>query len=76
MNVYSQVSRLRVTADVSHWVVVCERLLDLGEEDKEILDILIPHVSFVPVILLQILSVIQGDTYSHPYRDDAILAMS
>jgi hypothetical protein len=41
-----------VTADVSHWVVVCERLLDLGEEDKEILDILIPHVSSIPVIKL------------------------
>ncbi|WZH45848.1 uncharacterized protein QYS62_006916 [Fusarium acuminatum] len=42
-----KVPKLRVTADISHWVVVCERLLDLGEEDKEILDILIPHVTHI-----------------------------
>ncbi|KAF4947090.1 hypothetical protein FGADI_10720 [Fusarium gaditjirri] len=39
---------LRVTADVSHWVVVCERLLDLGE-DKEILDLLVPRVTHIHV---------------------------
>ncbi|KAF5722634.1 hypothetical protein FMUND_2637 [Fusarium mundagurra] len=42
-----KIPELRVTADVSHWVVVCERLLDLGEEDKEILDVLIPRVSHI-----------------------------
>jgi hypothetical protein len=36
--------RLQVTADISHWVVVCERLLDQGEEDQEILTRFIPHV--------------------------------
>lgn len=36
---------LRVTADFSHFVVVCERLLDQGEEDKELLRTIIPHVS-------------------------------
>ncbi|KAK7427277.1 hypothetical protein QQZ08_006213 [Neonectria magnoliae] len=38
---------LRITADISHWVVVCERLLDQGEEDKEILKAIIPHVSHI-----------------------------
>ncbi|KAF5976489.1 hypothetical protein FCOIX_7065 [Fusarium coicis] len=42
-----KVPELRVTADISHWVVVCERLLDLGEEDKEILDLLIPRVTHI-----------------------------
>jgi hypothetical protein len=37
--------RLRITADISHWVVVSERLLDVGEEDSEILNQIIPHVS-------------------------------
>ncbi|KAJ4128209.1 hypothetical protein NW768_008496 [Fusarium equiseti] len=37
--ILKRVPKLRVTADISHWVVVCERLLDLGEEDKEILDL-------------------------------------
>ncbi|KAL4731116.1 hypothetical protein ACLX1H_000076 [Fusarium chlamydosporum] len=37
-----KVPELRITADISHWVVVCERLLDLSEEDKEILDLVIP----------------------------------
>lgn len=39
------VYRLQITADISHWVVVCERLLDQGEEDQEILTRTIPHVS-------------------------------
>ncbi|KNB18103.1 hypothetical protein FOXG_15740 [Fusarium oxysporum f. sp. lycopersici 4287] len=42
-----KVPELRVTADISHWVVVCERLLDLGEEDREILDLLIPRVTHI-----------------------------
>ncbi|KAF5009931.1 hypothetical protein FDECE_3873 [Fusarium decemcellulare] len=42
--VLERVPNLQVTADISHWVVCCERLLDLGEEDKEILDLLIPRV--------------------------------
>ncbi|RMJ06627.1 hypothetical protein CDV36_013767 [Fusarium kuroshium] len=42
-----KVPELRITADISHWVVVCERLLDLGEEDKEILDLLVPRVHHI-----------------------------
>ncbi|KAF4497618.1 hypothetical protein FAGAP_6194 [Fusarium agapanthi] len=37
----------KVPIDVSHWVVVCERLLDLGEEDRDILDLLIPRVTHI-----------------------------
>jgi hypothetical protein len=40
------VCRLQVTTDISHWVVVCERLLDQCEEDQEILTRFIPHVRF------------------------------
>jgi hypothetical protein len=36
--------RLKITADISHWVVVSERLLDEGEEDAAILARVIPHV--------------------------------
>ncbi|KAH8432844.1 sugar phosphate isomerase/epimerase family protein [Aspergillus melleus] len=43
--VLKRVPSLRVTADFSHFVVVCERLLDQGEEDKELLHTIIPHVS-------------------------------
>ncbi|KAH7169342.1 hypothetical protein DER46DRAFT_624555 [Fusarium sp. MPI-SDFR-AT-0072] len=45
--ILTKVPELRVTADISHWVVVCERLLDLGEEDREILDLLIPRVTHI-----------------------------
>ncbi|KPM35420.1 hypothetical protein AK830_g11149 [Neonectria ditissima] len=45
--ILSQVPSLRITADISHWVVVCERLLDQGEEDKAILKAIIPHVSHI-----------------------------
>ncbi|XRM47115.1 hypothetical protein ABZX51_010116 [Aspergillus tubingensis] len=45
--ILQRVPELRVTADISHWVVVCERLLDQGEEDREILDRLIPHVRHI-----------------------------
>ncbi|KAF4447684.1 hypothetical protein FALBO_16916 [Fusarium albosuccineum] len=44
VRINAQSGALQVTADISHWVVCCERLLDLGEEDKEILDLLIPRV--------------------------------
>lgn len=39
-------SSLQVTADFSHFVVACERLLDQGEEDKQLLRTIIPRVSF------------------------------
>ncbi|GAB1192969.1 hypothetical protein APSETT444_002170 [Aspergillus pseudonomiae] len=38
---------LQVTADFSHFVVVCERLLDQGEEDKELLRTIIPRVTHI-----------------------------
>jgi hypothetical protein len=40
--------RLKITADISHWVVVSERLLDEGEEDAAILSRVIPHVWLIP----------------------------
>ncbi|VUC20279.1 unnamed protein product [Clonostachys rosea] len=42
--ILERVPNLRITADVSHWVVCCERRLDLAQEDKEILDLLVPRV--------------------------------
>ncbi|BCS23366.1 sugar phosphate isomerase/epimerase family protein [Aspergillus puulaauensis] len=42
--ILQKVPELTITADVSHWVVVCERLLDLNKEDQEILTRIIPHV--------------------------------
>lgn len=36
---------LRLTADLSHWTCVCERLLDVSPEDVGVLDRLIPNVS-------------------------------
>lgn len=38
---------LRVTADFSHFVVACERLLDVGEDDKELLSTIIPRVGHI-----------------------------
>ncbi|KAK1148103.1 hypothetical protein N8T08_010741 [Aspergillus melleus] len=45
--VLRRVPSLRVTADFSHFVVVCERLLDQGEEDKELIRTIIPHVNHI-----------------------------
>ncbi|CRG83600.1 hypothetical protein PISL3812_00954 [Talaromyces islandicus] len=45
--VLQRVPKLQITADISHWVVVCERLLDQGEEDIEILTRAIPHVRHI-----------------------------
>ncbi|KAI0102994.1 xylose isomerase-like protein [Nemania sp. FL0031] len=42
--VLQRVPQLKITADFSHWVVVGERLMDEGEEDRELLDRVIPHV--------------------------------
>ncbi|KAL5365324.1 xylose isomerase-like protein [Aspergillus floccosus] len=42
--ILQRVPELQITADVSHWVVVCERLLDQAAEDQEILNRIIPHV--------------------------------
>ncbi|KAJ6139787.1 hypothetical protein N7471_006273 [Penicillium samsonianum] len=38
------VPNLRITADFSHWMVGCERVLDLSERDKVMMDAIIPHV--------------------------------
>ncbi|KAF2962693.1 hypothetical protein GQX73_g10880 [Xylaria multiplex] len=45
--VLRRVPQLKITADFSHWVVVGERLLDQAEEDREILDRVIPHVHHI-----------------------------
>lgn len=36
---------LHITADLSHWILGCERLLDVGMSDIAMLDKIIPHVS-------------------------------
>ncbi|KAB8233576.1 hypothetical protein BDV23DRAFT_174494 [Aspergillus alliaceus] len=45
--VLKRIPTLQVTADFSHFVVVCERLLDQGEEDKELLRTIIPRVTHI-----------------------------
>ncbi|KAM0541950.1 hypothetical protein ACHAPJ_013012 [Fusarium lateritium] len=47
VKINAQSGALRITGDFSHWIVGCERLLDVGEEDQELLDRVIPHVSAV-----------------------------
>ncbi|KAL7939940.1 hypothetical protein V8C42DRAFT_339077 [Trichoderma barbatum] len=42
--VLRKVPRLKITGDFLHWVLVCERLLDVSEEDREVLDRIIPYV--------------------------------
>lgn len=37
--------RLKITADFSHWMVCCERILDISDEDRTLLDEVIPRVS-------------------------------
>ncbi|KAJ5679050.1 hypothetical protein N7462_007294 [Penicillium macrosclerotiorum] len=41
------VPQLRITADFSHWMVGLERLLDIGEGDRAMIDAIIPHVSHI-----------------------------
>ncbi|KAJ5771972.1 hypothetical protein N7520_002501 [Penicillium odoratum] len=38
------VPELRITADFSHWMICLERLLDIGEGDRAMMDSIIPHV--------------------------------
>ncbi|CAG8229090.1 unnamed protein product [Penicillium salamii] len=45
--VLQRVPKLRVTADFSHFVVVCERLLDVYEEDISAIRTIIPHVGHI-----------------------------
>lgn len=35
---------IRLTLDISHWIVVCERLLDKTEADRGALRYILPHV--------------------------------
>ncbi|KAH8204611.1 hypothetical protein TruAng_001240 [Truncatella angustata] len=44
--ILKRVPNLRITTDISHWVVVSERLLD-GPEDNEILERVLPHVEHI-----------------------------
>ncbi|CAI7615992.1 unnamed protein product [Penicillium bialowiezense] len=46
-SVLKRVPKLKVTADFSHFVVVCERLLDIYEEDKSAIRTIIPHVGHI-----------------------------
>ncbi|VUC36254.1 unnamed protein product [Clonostachys rosea] len=46
-HIIREVPKLRITGDFSHHVVCCERLLDLGEEDKQLLTEIIPRVSHI-----------------------------
>lgn len=52
--------RLQITADISHWVVVCERLLDQGEEDQDILTRAMANVSGSEIPLLSTLCLTHG----------------
>ncbi|KAL4994139.1 hypothetical protein BDV10DRAFT_199046 [Aspergillus recurvatus] len=45
--ILQKVPELIITADISHWVVVSERLLDNNEEDQEILKRVIPRVGHI-----------------------------
>ncbi|TDZ32969.1 hypothetical protein C8035_v006123 [Colletotrichum spinosum] len=45
--VLDRVPNLRITADISHWVVVGERLLDVSVEDRELLESVIPRVHHI-----------------------------
>ncbi|KAJ5757380.1 uncharacterized protein N7511_006074 [Penicillium nucicola] len=38
------VPEIRINADFSHWMVGCERVLDLSEGDKIMMNAIIPHV--------------------------------
>lgn len=37
-------SSIQLTADISHWVVVCERLLNVNPEDQRLIASIIPNV--------------------------------
>ncbi|KAI9932353.1 hypothetical protein ASPWEDRAFT_182832 [Aspergillus wentii DTO 134E9] len=45
--VVKRVPNIRLTGDFSHFVVACERLLDVGEEDKELIRTIIPNVTHI-----------------------------
>ncbi|KAI0474423.1 hypothetical protein F4859DRAFT_483198 [Xylaria cf. heliscus] len=45
--ILSQVASLRITTDISHWTCVCERLINAGLEDDELLNQIIPKVEHI-----------------------------
>ncbi|ETS80760.1 hypothetical protein PFICI_08289 [Pestalotiopsis fici W106-1] len=45
--ILSRVPNLRITADISHWVVLSERLLDANEEDRDLLERVYPNVDHI-----------------------------
>ncbi|KAK9428186.1 hypothetical protein V1505DRAFT_377780 [Lipomyces doorenjongii] len=45
--ILEQVPDLRITADLSHWMLVCERILDVREDDRAVLAKVIPHVHHI-----------------------------
>ncbi|WWC63269.1 uncharacterized protein I303_105869 [Kwoniella dejecticola CBS 10117] len=46
-DIVKAVPQLRLTADISHWTCVCERLLNISPEDVEVLDRLSPHFQHI-----------------------------
>ncbi|KAH6676881.1 hypothetical protein F5X68DRAFT_235056 [Plectosphaerella plurivora] len=45
--ILTAVPEIRITADISHWVLVCERLLDETDEDIRLWDQICPHVHHI-----------------------------
>ncbi|CAI7566331.1 unnamed protein product [Penicillium pancosmium] len=44
LQILRAVPELKITADFSHWMVCCERILDISDEDRALLDEVIPRV--------------------------------
>ncbi|KAJ5109974.1 hypothetical protein N7532_002619 [Penicillium argentinense] len=44
LQILKAVPEIQITADFSHWMVGCERLLDISEEDRALMDAVVPHV--------------------------------
>ncbi|RDW61225.1 sugar phosphate isomerase/epimerase family protein [Aspergillus mulundensis] len=80
--ILQKVPGLTITADISHWVVVSERLLDVNEEDQEILARVIPHARLTfahpinPWQPILTLAFSLGRPHSHPHGHNASLTMS
>ncbi|KAJ5734617.1 hypothetical protein N7533_013020 [Penicillium manginii] len=48
LQILRAVPELKITADLSHWMVCCERILDISDEDRALLDEVLPRVSGTP----------------------------
>ncbi|KAJ6007857.1 hypothetical protein N7540_011833 [Penicillium herquei] len=44
VRILKAVPQLRITADFSHWMVGLERIIDIGKEDRAMMEAIIPHV--------------------------------